>query len=81
MQPDMRNLRTPGTGITGATETLGGEISKASIPDASLPINDLGMRHAAALDREADALLFVGNHALAERLAHEAADLRAGVAL
>lgn len=72
----MRNPRTPGAGITGATETLGGEISKTSVADTGLPINDLGMRHAAALDREADFELQAGRHAEAERLAHMAAEMR-----
>jgi len=44
-----------------------------SIPEAGSPIKHTV---AATLDRTADALLFQGRHDEAERLAHQAADLR-----
>jgi hypothetical protein len=71
----MRNPRTPGGGITGALTSLASDQFKASIAVAGLPFNHYS---AAALDREADFLLSVGQHAAAERLAHLAAELRQG---
>lgn len=75
----MRNPRTPGAGIAGAWNSLGGDTSKSLIADASSSFNDCRTRSAAALDREADALLFLGRHAAAEHRAHRAAELRLAV--
>ena len=71
----MRNPRATNAGsvTTGADNSLAGD---------DLFISDTGpemqrrYRLALHLDREADALLFFGRHAIAERLAHRAAELR-----
>jgi hypothetical protein len=73
----MKHPRTPVSGISGAwISSLGGDHSKFLISDTGTSINAGRTRTAADLDREADALLFLGRHAAAERLAHRAADLR-----
>jgi hypothetical protein len=74
----MRSPRAPGGGITGAKaeKSLGGD--DQLVPHAG-PESQCRYRLALDLDREADALLFLGRHAAAERLAHLAADLRHGV--
>lgn len=72
----MRSPRTPGAGITGAaTNSLGSGVEQL-IPD---PVSRR-KQFAAALDREADHLLALGRHIVAERLAFRAADIRAGMA-
>jgi hypothetical protein len=78
----MESPRAPGAGVTRASETLGGDDSRIFITPAGSCFND-GRRLCAApvsraqlLDREADALLQQGRHVLAERLAHQAAELR-----
>jgi hypothetical protein len=71
----MRNPRAPaGAGNAGVWNSLGGDQSKGLITDAGASFNRFSV--ACALDREADALLFLGQHTRAERLAHRAADLR-----
>ena len=75
----MRNPRTPGAGITGAWNSLGGDQSKSFIADAGASFNGGRTRDAATLDREADALLFLGRRAAAERLAHQAQAMRQAV--
>jgi hypothetical protein len=77
----MRNPRTPGSGITGAWITLGSDSSKPSVTPAGSNFNDGRTRNAATLDREADALLFLGRHAAAEHLAHKAQSMRQAVTL
>jgi hypothetical protein len=72
----MKHPRTPGAGITGAWISLGGDRSKSFITDTGSSFNDGRTRTAAALDREADALLFLGRHAAAERLSHQADAMR-----
>jgi hypothetical protein len=75
--PEMRNPRTPGTGITGAWNSLGGENSNFCVAHTGLPFKDL-KRCAAELDREADQQLAEGRHGFAETLARRAAELREG---
>jgi hypothetical protein len=70
----MRNPRTPGGGISGALTSLASDQFKAHIADTGLPFNHFSV--ASALDREADCLLQQGRHALAEALAHRAAEMR-----
>jgi hypothetical protein len=70
----MKNPRTPGAGITGASTSLGSDQFGAFIAGAGASFNRFSV--ASALDREADALLFLGQHARAERLAHRAAEMR-----
>ena len=71
----MRAPGTPGTGITGAK-------AGKSLGSDNLLLSHAGhlaqyrFEVAARLDREADQLLFEGRHAVAERLAHRAAELR-----
>ncbi len=76
----MSNPRTPGAGTTGAWISLGGDRSKSSVAPAGSSFNDGRTLCAATLDRQADLWLSVGRHAAAERLAHQAADLRQAVA-
>ncbi len=76
----MENPRTPGTGISGAWISLGGDRSKSYVAVAGTHFNDDRKRHAAILDREADALLQHGHHQEAERLAWRAEALRGGTA-
>jgi hypothetical protein len=78
----MSNPWTPGAGIAGALETLGGDDSRILLTLAGSCFNDgrtlcaAPVIRAQLLDREADALLQQGRHVLAERLAHQAAELR-----
>ena len=76
----MSNTRAPGVGITRALETLGGDDSRIPVTLAGSQFNDGRTLCAAALDRHADLWLSVGRHSAAERLAHQAADLRQAVA-
>jgi hypothetical protein len=71
----MRSPRTPEAGITGAKagKSLGGD--DLFLPYAGSPRNRR-LTMAMRIDREADALLFLGRHAAAERLAHRALELR-----
>ncbi|MBN8927170.1 MAG: hypothetical protein J0H19_11175 [Rhodospirillales bacterium] len=74
----MKNPRTPGIGISGAqTSSLGGEQFEL-LRDSGFRSNDFLARRAAELDRQADIQLAYGRHLAAERLAHHAAELRAG---
>jgi hypothetical protein len=59
---------------------MGGTINRAEFETYSNTPFDITAAEAAQLDRQADLLLSVGRHDAAERLAHRAADLRAGVA-
>jgi hypothetical protein len=78
----MESPRAPGVGVTRASETLGGDDSRSLITLAGSEFNDgrtlcaAPVSRAQLLDREADALLQQGRHVLAERLAHQAAELR-----
>ena len=71
----MRTPGTPGTGITGARtgKSLGSD--RQFLPHAG-PEIQCRYRLASDLDRAADAHLFEGRHALAERLSHRASELR-----
>jgi hypothetical protein len=69
-----------GPAATGAWISLGGDRSKSLVADTGTSFNDSCTRNVAALDREADQLLFLGRHAAAERLADQAAALRQAVA-
>ena len=75
----MQHPRTPGAGITGAEagKSLGGD--DQLLPHAG---PDMQCRYRAALhlDRAADAHLFEGRHAIAERLSHLALELRESMA-
>jgi hypothetical protein len=72
----MKNPRTPGDGITRASETLGGDHSEPFVAHAGPRFNDGHPRTAAALDRAADWLLVLGRHRAAERLSRMAFELR-----
>jgi hypothetical protein len=71
----MQTPGTPGIGITGAKaeKSLGGD--DQLLPHAG-PEIQCRYRLALNLDREADALLFLGRHAAAERLSHLACEMR-----
>jgi hypothetical protein len=71
----MRTPGTPGTGITGAKagKSLGSDDQFLSHTGSKIQCR---YRLALYLDREADALLFLGRHAAAERLSHRALELR-----
>jgi hypothetical protein len=73
----MQSPRTPGAGITGALESLGGDNSTAHVPHAGLSFK---RAIASVLDRVTDAILFQGRHGEATRLANYIADLRAEAA-
>jgi hypothetical protein len=74
----MRRPRAPGAGDAGAwIFSLG---SETPIAPTDRPLNEDRKRSAAILDREADALLQMGQHQEAERRAWRAAELRAGAA-
>ncbi len=70
----MQNPRTSRAGITRAVQISLGGGTVQSIPGAGSPFK---LAVAAALDRAADVLVSQGRHNEAERLAHQAADLRA----
>lgn len=76
----MRTPGTPGTGITGAKagKSLGSDDQLLSHAGSEIQCR---YRLALYLDREADALLFLGRHAAAERLSHQALALRAALQL
>jgi hypothetical protein len=72
----MQSPRIPGTGITGAaTKSLSGD---ALQPTEFGPEMQRRYRRASHPNHQADALLFAGRHALAERLAHRAEERRQG---
>jgi hypothetical protein len=75
----MSNPRAPGGGTTGAWISLGSGATEPLVAPAAPPFKDRTL-FAAALNRQADLWLSVGRHASAERLAHQAADLRQAVA-
>jgi hypothetical protein len=73
----MQSPRAPGAGITGTWISLDSNTSRFLLADTGSLFNDGRTRSAAALDREADVLLFIGRVDAAERLAHRAAEIRA----
>jgi hypothetical protein len=72
----MKSPRAPGAGTTRAWISLGSGTTNLSVARAGSSFNDRRKHCAAALDREADLMLSVGRHAAAERLAHQAAEMR-----
>jgi hypothetical protein len=77
----MSNPRIPGAGITGAwISSLGSGSTKSYVARAGACFNDR-MLCATVLDRQADFWLSVGRHDAAERLSHQAADLRGAAAI
>lgn len=70
--PEKRHPALAGTRDRAEFEAIGIPENIATAPSAQLVSN----RRASDLDRAADALLFLGRTAAAERLAHHAAQIR-----
>jgi hypothetical protein len=71
----MKTPGTPGPGITGAKAVSSSGDDGLLLPHAGLEVQ-CRYRLALHLDRAADAHLFEGRHAIAERLSHRALELR-----
>lgn len=76
----MKNPHAPGGRTAGASIISPGSERSKSIAETGIPLNEIRLRSAAVLDREADIRLQQGFHRVAERLAHAAAEIRAGAA-